>query len=81
MTIVAECKYALTGVGAAIAAGSHEWNGYCADLVNAPIAMHTKPTVTAVPAGGSARIADMLYVPAAWAMRTMPASIPGRRPT
>ncbi len=32
MTIVAEWRYALTGVGATIARGSHEWNGYCARL-------------------------------------------------
>ena len=37
-TIVAECSRALTGVGAAIAAGSQKWNGNCADFVNAPSA-------------------------------------------
>ena len=34
-TIVAECRYALTGVGACIAFGSQKWKGNCADLVNA----------------------------------------------
>jgi hypothetical protein len=34
-TIVAECRYALTGVGAAIAFGSQKWKGTCADLVKA----------------------------------------------
>ena len=35
-TIVAECRYAETGVGAAIACGSQNWNGNCALLVRAP---------------------------------------------
>src|SRR5687767_5235937 len=35
LTIVAECRYALTGVGACIAFGSQKWNGNCADLVKA----------------------------------------------
>src|SRR5687768_4565907 len=35
LTIVAECRYALTGVGAAIAFGNQKWNGTCADFVNA----------------------------------------------
>ncbi len=35
-TMVAEWRYALTGVGAAMAWGSQKWNGTCADLVNAP---------------------------------------------
>ena len=36
-TIVAECRKADTGVGAAMAPGNQKWNGNCADLVNAPI--------------------------------------------
>ena len=32
-----------------MAPGSHEWNGYCADFVNAPTSTSTRPTVTAVP--------------------------------
>ncbi len=36
LTIVAECRYADTGVGAAIACGSQKWNGNCALFVNAP---------------------------------------------
>ena len=35
-TIVAECRYADTGVGAAIACGSQKWKGNCADLVKQP---------------------------------------------
>ncbi len=51
MTIVAECRYVLTGVDAVIAPGSHEWNGYCADLVKAPQSTRTIATVTAAPEG------------------------------
>jgi hypothetical protein len=40
-TIVAECKYADTGVGAAIACGSQKWNGNCALLVSAPSSTST----------------------------------------
>ena len=36
LTMVAECRKAETGVGAAIAPGSQKWNGNCADLVKAP---------------------------------------------
>ena len=43
-TIVAECKYALTGVGAAMACGNQKWNGNCADLVNAPNSTSTNAT-------------------------------------
>src|SRR5687768_2890491 len=35
LTMVAECRYALTGVGACIAFGNQKWNGNCADFVNA----------------------------------------------
>src|SRR5687768_7288979 len=42
-TIVAECRYALTGVGASIAFGSQKWNGTWADLVNA--ASSTRPAM------------------------------------
>ena len=41
--MVAECRYALTGVGACIAFGSQKWKGNCADLVNA--ASRTSPTI------------------------------------
>ena len=51
LTIVAECRYALTGVGATIAPGSQAWNGICADLVNAPSRISTRATVTASPPG------------------------------
>jgi hypothetical protein len=42
-TIVAECRYALTGVGASIAFGSQKWNGTWADFVNA--ASRTRPAM------------------------------------
>jgi hypothetical protein len=41
LTIVAECRYADTGVGADIACGSQKWNGTCALLVNAPSRIST----------------------------------------
>ena len=50
-TIVAEWRYALTGVGATIAPGSHAWNGYWADFVIAPTSTRRRPTVTAVSRG------------------------------
>ena len=36
LTMVAECRNADTGVGAAIALGSQKWKGNCALLVNVP---------------------------------------------
>ncbi len=42
--MVAECRYADTGVGAAIAWGSQKWKGNCADLVNAPSSTSTSAT-------------------------------------
>ena len=44
LTIVAECRYAEAGVGAAIASGSQKWNGTCALLVNAPTRMSSSAT-------------------------------------
>ena len=41
LTIAAACRYALTGVGAAIAPGSQKWNGTMADLLSAPISSST----------------------------------------
>ena len=43
------------GVGAAIAPGSQEWNGACADFVSAPSSTRTSATSTTVPDGGEAR--------------------------
>ncbi len=41
LTTAAACRYALTGVAAAIASGSQKWNGNWADLVNAATATAT----------------------------------------
>ncbi|MNE77955.1 hypothetical protein D3C80_1743170 [compost metagenome] len=41
-TMVAECKYADTGVGAFIAPGNQKWKGNCADFVMAPSATNPK---------------------------------------
>ena len=76
MTIVAECKYALTGVGAAIAPGNQAWNGYCADFVNAPISKSTSATVITVPVGrGPAASWLSRDAPVSVLMSTNPASI------
>ena len=74
-TIVAECRYALTGVGAAIAPGSQKWNGNCADFVNAPTSTRTAATVAVVPAGGSAANSANELVPAS----TWNSATPARR--
>jgi hypothetical protein len=42
-TIVAECRYALTGVGAAMAVGNQKCKGNCADVAPAPT--NTRPTI------------------------------------
>ena len=65
----------LTGVGATIAAGSHEWNGYWADLVRMPSSTSTSPAVTAAPPGGAVTSSWIEYVPAAWPMSTKPPSM------
>ncbi len=68
----------LIGVGATMAPGSHEWNGYCADLVNAPTSTSTRPTVTVVPDGGSASTwlsSNVPPPPVAWPISTNPASM------
>ena len=36
LTMVAECRKALAGVGACMALGSQKWKGNCADLVKQP---------------------------------------------
>ncbi len=74
-TIAAACRYALTGVGAAIAAGSQGWNGTCADFVSAPTSTSTRAPVTVGPVGGDATISDSRVVPAAWARTISPTSI------
>ncbi|CPU65740.1 Uncharacterised protein [Mycobacteroides abscessus] len=75
MTIAAACRYALTGVGAAIAAGSQKCSGMSADLLAAPTRRQTIAAVTAPPVGGAAMISDMRNVPP-WTPRiTTPTSM------
>ena len=62
-------------MGATIAPGSHEWNGYCADLVNAPTSTSTSAATVTVPDGGAATSSPSRKVPACWPSRTSPASI------
>src|SRR5690606_18075990 len=79
LTMVAACRYALTGVMATIAPGSQEWNGSCADLVNAASATRTA-TGTANPeseiSSGWATIVSRSEVPVATMMRTTATSNP-----
>ena len=70
--MVAACRYALTGVGATIAPGSHGWNGTWADLVAAAIITSTAPTVAAVPSTGASSLISV--VPAAPVTSSSPAS-------
>ena len=53
VTIVAAWISAETGVGPAIASGSHVWSGTCADLPMAPPISRNAIVVTAAPATGS----------------------------
>ena len=68
LTIAAACRYALTGVGAAIAPGSQKWKGKMADLLSAPtssrtIAVASSPSLPGRRAAASLTIAVMLFVP------------------
>ena len=54
LTIAAACRYALTGVGAAIAPGSQKCIGTMADLDSAPMSTSTTATDAATPVGGAA---------------------------
>ena len=57
-TMAAACRYALTGVGAAIAPGSQKCSGTIADLHSAPISTSATPIDTASPVGGLATSSD-----------------------
>ena len=57
---MAAWRYALTGVGATIAPGSHGWNGTWADLVAAAIITSTAPTVAAVPSTGASSLSSVV---------------------
>ena len=47
--MIPACMSAETGVGASIVSGSQLWNGNCADLVNAAVAVRTATHVKAGP--------------------------------
>ena len=66
-TIVAEWRYALTGVGAAMAPGSQTWNGTWADLVAAAMISSTTASVAAAPEGGDISLRRTVPV---WSTRT-----------
>src|SRR6476660_7661522 len=74
-TIVAACRYALAGVGAAIAPGNQNWNGMIADLLIPPTIISTIEVVINGPDGGSARICEIVNVPAVTPSMTAPISI------
>ncbi len=58
--MAAACRYAETGVAAAIAPGSQKLNGQTADLDSAPTSTSTRPPATsAPPAGGSASMREI----------------------
>ncbi len=75
MTIVAECRYALTGVGAAIAPGSQKCSGNWADLENAPTSTSARPTWPIVERGAASTTAAMPLEPAWWTRHSNPPSI------
>src|SRR6476619_2502198 len=75
LTMVAACRYALAGVGAAIAPGSQNWNGTIADLLIPPTISSTTEVVTSGPDGGLCTIAEMVDVPASTPSMTAPISI------
>ena len=74
-TIAAACRYALTGVGAAMAPGSQKWNGTIADFDSAPTSTRISATAAAVPLGGEATSSDSRYVPDTSPRMTTPTSI------
>ncbi|XQU72057.1 hypothetical protein OJJOAM_004846 [Cupriavidus sp. H18C1] len=75
--MVAECRYAETGVGAAIAWGSQKWNGNCADLVKTASSTSTiiggySGCFCTVPA--LAITSDSSMLPQIWPSSSTPAS-------
>ena len=57
-TIAAACRYALTGVGAAIATGSHALNGNTADFASAPARTSSTASARYPPPGSGADATD-----------------------
>ncbi|MNZ65842.1 hypothetical protein D3C78_840430 [compost metagenome] len=77
LTMVAECRYAETGVGAAMAWGSQKWNGNCADLVNTPSSTrHSATGNNALPCSRSRAASTSVSskLPTVWPISRMPAS-------
>ncbi len=75
MTIVAECRNAVTGVGATIAPGSQKLKGNWADLLNAPTSTRATPICAVVDVGAAARMPCRFVVPAALTRQTNPPSM------
>src|SRR6476660_4087206 len=73
-TIVAACRYALAGVGAAMAPGSQNWNGMIADLLIPPTIIITMAVVIRGPDGGFANMSEMVKVRAVTPSITAPIS-------
>ncbi len=81
-TMAAACRYADTGVGAAMAAGSQKWKGAWADFVRAPISTRATATsssprspASAMRAGAASRTPEIRQDPAKWASMIRPASM------
>ena len=72
LTMVAEWRKALTGVGAAMAPGSQNWNGTWADLAMAPRRMSTSPTCTTTWVVSARASSLRAVVPAAWETMARP---------
>ena len=77
LTIAAECRYADTGVGAAIAPGSQKWAGTIADLDSAParIRMTAGSTYGVAASCSMPLISDRVQTPVCWPNRMMPTSM------
>ena len=79
--MVAECRYAETGVGAAIAWGSQKWKGNCADLVNTPSRISISTSgyrAWARISSPAARTSVSSKLPAMWPSSSTRPATPGR---
>ena len=74
-TIAAECRYAETGVGAAIARGSQKCSGTCALFARAETPMNAAPMKTADPGSAAAMISCSWNVPYSWRRKRIPMSM------
>ena len=75
--MAAECRYADTGVGAAIAPGNQKWNGACADFVSAPSRISVTAAVIPVTWSKSVipAICEIFHTPVCVPKRMIPTSI------